>query len=214
MSAIYNAVGVRSVYYVVVEKVYFVTKKDEPTGEVSEKLEAHHSDTKLHAAFSCYVFNEKGEFLVTQRANSKKVWPCVWTNSCCGHPAPGESREDAIMRRMQEELGMTVENIQLVLPNYVYKTPPFKGIIEHEYCPLYVATATSGIKPNPEEVKDYKWVRWEWFLGQASADDSDYTDPASLEAPKWSWWCKDQVKLLKENKRFTDLLTAMNETSV
>ncbi len=68
------------------ELVYYVTQDDHPTGETEEKYAAHHANTRLHAAFSVYVFNDKGQLLVTQRAFSKKVWPGVWTNTCCGHP--------------------------------------------------------------------------------------------------------------------------------
>ena len=83
------------------ERIYYVDNNDQQTGESDEKLHAHHADTKLHAAFSCYIFNDKGQLLVTKRAETKKVWPDVWTNSCCGHPHPDESREDAVKRRSQ-----------------------------------------------------------------------------------------------------------------
>lgn len=184
------------------QQIYYVDEQDRPTGETEDKLVAHHSATKLHAAFSCYVFNTEGKFLVTQRAKRKKVWPGVWTNSCCGHPEPGENREAAIVRRMQEELGMTVDNIQLILPNYVYKTPPYKGIIEHEYCPLYVAITKDKPTPNPDEVEDYKWVSWDKFVHEASKDRNDYSILDTDKAPKWSWWCKDQLKHLARSDDF------------
>lgn len=189
------------------EDIYYVHPDGTPTGEICEKYAAHHANTKLHAAFSVYVFNKKGQFLVTQRAAVKKVWPGVWTNSCCGHPFPGESREDAIKRRLQYELGMTVDSLQVVLPNYTYKTPPFNGIIEHEYCPVYVAYATSETVPNPSEVAQYYWVDWQDFLRATKQDGP--TNEAFREwmqhVPQgesrklgiWSWWCKDQVKQMQ-----------------
>ena len=174
------------------ELIYYVNKDGTPTGETAEKYAAHNANTKLHAAFSCYVFNDKGQFLVTQRAFSKKVWPGVWTNSCCGHPAPGESREDAITRRLQDELGMTANNVQIALPSYTYQTTPYNGIIEHEFCPVYVAIATSEPVPNPNEVEAYKWIDWQDFITACAADDDTNTGI-------WSWWCKDQLKQLKGN---------------
>ncbi len=184
------------------EQIYYVDSNDNSTGGTAEKLVAHNANTKLHAAFSCYVFREDGKFLVTQRAKSKKVWPGVWTNSCCGHPEPGESREKAIIRRLQFELGLKVKEIQLIMPKYIYKTPPFKGIIEHEYCPVYTAVATGEPIPNPEEVEDFKWVNWEWYVDQLKHDNKDYSITYGEQAPKWSWWAKDQLKKLETVKSF------------
>jgi isopentenyl-diphosphate Delta-isomerase len=198
------------------ETIYFVDKNDQPTGKTQEKLTAHHSNTELHAAFSCYVFNENGKFLVTQRAHTKKVWHGVWTNSCCGHPFPEETRVDAINRRIQYELGMTVGSIKLIMPKYIYKTPLYGGIIEHEFCPVYVAIASSEPNPNPDEVEDFKWVDWEWYKSELENDSTDYSVfkdsiPADSELgknhiPKWSWWCKDQLELINSNKDFQDFL--------
>ncbi|MDQ5885915.1 MAG: geranylgeranyl diphosphate synthase, type [Patescibacteria group bacterium] len=179
------------------ELIYYVDENDKPTGETAPKLEAHNADTRLHAAFSCYIINDKGKFLVTQRALSKKVWPGVWTNSVCGHPFPNESREEAIIRRTQYELGMSVKVLQVVLPNYIYKTPPFNGIVEHEYCPVFFARAATMPNPNPEEVEEYKWMAWSEFISAAENDEADI----------WSWWCKDQLKQLKDNKLFNSLIT-------
>lgn len=196
------------------ELIYYVDKNDTPTGETSEKYAAHTATTKLHAAFSVYVFNSEGQFLVTQRAFTKKVWPGVWTNTCCGHPLPNEPREDAIARRLSYELGMEVKNIQLVIPAYIYKTPPYNGIIEHEYCPVYVATATSDPVPNSLEVAAFNWVDWDDYVKACESDGA--TDAGrrhwmttidkgeSRKLGIWSWWCKDQLNHLKDNTLFND----------
>ena len=168
------------------ELIVLVDDAGLPIGEV-EKYSSHHANTPLHNAFSCYVFNEKGEFLATQRAHSKKVWPDVWTNTVCGHPAPGESIIDAMKRRLNYELGMTADDFKVLLPDYRYKTPPYNGIIENEICPVYIARATSQPVPNPAEVEDYKWMKWDDYVSACETDTGDI----------WSWWCKDQLKHLK-----------------
>jgi isopentenyl-diphosphate Delta-isomerase len=165
------------------------------------KLPSHCEITPLHLAFSCYVFNDKGEFLATQRAHTKKVWPGVWTNSVCGHPAPGESMHDAINRRLEYELGMTASGIETLLTRYIYKTPPYNGIIEHEFCPVYIARATSDPQPNPMEVEAYKWMKWQDYVKQAEADAKD----------KFSWWCKDQLKIIKDHTLIKSYARAMEK---
>lgn len=155
----------------------------------ANKLASHHANTPLHLAFSCYIFNDKGELLVTKRADHKKVWPGVWTNSVCGHPAPGEELSAAIVRRAAYELGMTVRDITIAVSDYTYKAPAFNGVIEHEYCPIYCARMIDAPQPNPLEVGEYKWLSWTDFLQQAMNDTDD----------EWSWWCKDQLRLLRDH---------------
>lgn len=165
------------------EYVVLVDEKNRQIG-VAEKLSTHHDNTPLHRAFSCYIFNDKNQLLVTKRADIKKVWPGVWTNSVCGHPMPDESMKDAIKRRMSYELGMTADDLKLIVADYTYKTPPFNGIIENEFCPVYIARASSNPNPNADEVGDYKWMDWEDYKKQLADDKEDV----------YSWWCKDQLK--------------------
>lgn len=166
------------------ELIVYVDDQGVPTGETAPKLDAHTNHTRLHAAFSCYIFNDLGQILVTRRALTKKVWPGVWTNSVCGHPGPGEMDENAIVRRAQYELGMDVDDIEVILPDYIYKTPLFNGIIENEFCPVYLARMSSDPSPNVDEVDDFKWMDWNDFVVELKKDNLNI----------WSFWCKDQVK--------------------
>ena len=67
------------------------------------------------------MLDESGRLLVTRRALSKATLPGVWTNTCCGHPAPGEAIEDAVVRRVGQELGITLHDLRLVLPAFRYR---------------------------------------------------------------------------------------------
>lgn len=153
---------------------------------VAPKLASHHLHTPLHKAFSCYIFNELGQVLITQRALRKKVWPGVWTNSVCGHPAPGETDIAAIARRVYEEVGLELTGIEVALPNYRYITPPFNGIIENEICPVYLARAVNEPHANPAEVEAYVWMSWE-----------DYIADIQTRPEQYSYWAKDQLSGLQ-----------------
>ena len=48
------------------------------------KLEAHEKGI-LHRAFSVFVFNDKKELMLQQRAAHKYHSPLLWTNTCCSH---------------------------------------------------------------------------------------------------------------------------------
>ncbi len=143
------------------EYIVLINEQGEAIG-VAPKLSSHHANTPLHSGFSCYVFNEAGDFLLTQRALHKKVWPSVWTNSVCGHRAPGEAVPVAIQRRLAYELGISVASeIELINSTYRYTTPAYNGIVEYKFCPLYIARTTQAPLLNLDEVAAYRWQSWE-----------------------------------------------------
>jgi len=179
------------------ELIVLVDEDGTPIG-TADKLASHDRNTPLHLAFSCYVFDDDDQCLITHRALSKKVWPGVWTNSVCGHPGPGEATVAAIRRRAGYELGMTVRDIQVILPRYRYRTADRGGIVENELCPVYVARACSAPQPNPVEVEAVRWSTWPEMLRDAGADHDG----------SWSWWCKDQLGLLSEHPALLRYLQA------
>jgi isopentenyl-diphosphate Delta-isomerase len=180
-------------------QIVFVHETGTPTGEIGPKLESHTGSTKLHLAFSCYIFRHSDNtFLMTQRASGKKVWPGVWTNSLCGHPMPGERIEDAIWRRAKYELGIDgLMDIKCVLPTYRYTTPPYNGIIENEFCPVFIAYCNGELTPNSDEVEMYRWLPWRDYAAMV-------TDAANKNV--MSYWAKDQYIQLKETEPFVSML--------
>ena len=139
------------------EQVVLLDNDARPVG-IADKSEVHTTDTALHLAFSCHVYDASGNVLVTRRALSKLTWPGVWTNSFCGHPAPDESMDAAIRRRAQHELGITVGALEVVLPDFRYRAVDASGIVENEVCPVYRAETTDAVTPNPAEVSEFAWV--------------------------------------------------------
>ena len=83
------------------EQVILVNEKDEQIGLMS-KHEAHEKAV-LHRAFSVFVFNDKKELMLQQRAIEKYHSPSLWTNTCCSHQRDGESNIEAGKRRLFEE---------------------------------------------------------------------------------------------------------------
>ncbi|HAS1053694.1 TPA: isopentenyl-diphosphate Delta-isomerase [Enterobacter cloacae] len=123
-----------------------------------EKYAAHTSHTPLHLAFSSWLFNAKGECLITRRALSKKAWPGVWTNSVCGHPQSGEAVDQAIVRRCRYEVGAEITGITPVAAEFRYCETDPSGIVENEICPVFAARITNALTINSDEVMAYEWV--------------------------------------------------------
>jgi len=139
------------------EEVVLLADDGTPIG-VADKVGVHTAETPLHLAFSCHVFDADGRVLVTRRALGKLTWPGVWTNSFCGHPAPGEDPEGAVRRRARAELGIEVTGLELVLPDFRYRAVDASGVVEHEVCPVYRATTADAVLPNPAEVAEFAWL--------------------------------------------------------
>jgi len=137
------------------EPLILVNSKDEAVGEML-KADCHQGDGKLHRAFSLFIFNSSNQLLVHQRADSKPLWGGFWTNSCCSHPRVGETMEEAVARRSQEELGFSTET------RFIYKfeyTAHFEDIgTEHELCSVFVGQYDGDPRINSEEIRDYRWV--------------------------------------------------------
>jgi isopentenyl-diphosphate delta-isomerase len=169
--------------------VVLLDEDRQPCGTYA-KVDVHTADTPLHLAFSVYVFDRDARVLVTRRALSKRTWPGVWTNACCGHVRPAESAEDAARRRLQEELALRPTSLELVLPDFAYRAVSPEGIVENEVCPVFVATVDHDPIGDPDEVVQWQWADWAAFC--AVALDSPW-----LVSP----WAALQVPLLTQRWR-------------
>lgn len=152
------------------------------------KLATHHQATPLHLAFSCYLVDEGGRVLLTQRSRAKKTWPGVWTNSCCGHPMPGEEITAAVRRRLRYELGLRVSVIEPVLPAFRYRAQMVDGTAENEICPVFRAWCAPSAgpgKPNPAEVAQTRWISWNELTTSVRQGDLQVSP-----------WCVEQLNQL------------------
>ncbi len=121
------------------------------------KLEAH-KKWLLHRAFSLFIFNEKKELLLQQRALKKYHCWGIWTNTVCSHQRDWEKTLGAAKRRLQEELGISWKNIKII-DAIVYKETFPNGITEHEYDYVLIwKYCWENISPDPTEVMNYNWI--------------------------------------------------------
>ncbi|MCU1401619.1 MAG: Isopentenyl-diphosphate Delta-isomerase [Acidimicrobiales bacterium] len=135
----------------------------------ARKSDVHGTHTPLHLAISCYVVRPDGRVLLTRRSSTKRTWPGVWSNACCGHPRPGEPIEAAVRRHMFDELGMRAESIALALPDFTYRAVMPNGISEHEICPVHIAVSDDEPQLDPDEADSYEWVTWTELVDRAAS---------------------------------------------
>ncbi|WP_017557323.1 MULTISPECIES: isopentenyl-diphosphate Delta-isomerase [Nocardiopsis] len=128
--------------------------RDGTTVGTDGKLDAHLAPGRLHRAFSVFLFDGRGRLLLQKRAAGKYHSPGVWSNTCCGHPGPGEAPFLAAARRTAEELGAPPV-MMAEAGTVVYELQdPDSGLVEREYNHLFVGEAPEGLDPDPEEVAE------------------------------------------------------------
>src|SRR5690606_18668366 len=113
------------------------------------------------------------EMLIQKRSPIKYHSAGLWSNSCCTHPRPEESAEEAAVRRVREELGLGVELRPLF--EFVYRAELENGLVEHEYDHVFRGTTDEDPDPNPAEVSDWRWASLDELLNEVRADGSDYS---------------------------------------
>src|ERR1700761_5079987 len=165
--------------------VVLVDELDNEIGTM-EKMAAHLSPN-LHRVFSVFIFNADGAMLLQQRADGKYHSSGLWTNACCSHPAPGEDVRQSAMKRLQEEMGFTV-NIQEAF-SFIYQANLTNGLVEYEYDHVFVGTYNGPIAPEPAEVQDFCYKTIEDIEQDIVNDPDAYTE-----------WFKIALPLVKELK--------------
>lgn len=136
------------------EHVILVDTNDTPIGTM-EKMEAHQRGL-LHRAFSILLFNSNGEILLQKRASTKYHSGGLWTNTCCSHPLPGESIEEAVQRKLYQEMGIRHLTLDFAY-KFIYKAELGKGLTEHECDYVFIGQFDGIPVVNPDEVEDWKY---------------------------------------------------------
>ncbi|HEU4617317.1 MAG TPA: isopentenyl-diphosphate Delta-isomerase [Gammaproteobacteria bacterium] len=137
------------------EELILVDELDREIGH-KPKAECHTGNGVLHRAFSIFVFNGDDELLLQQRSLDKPLWPSYWSNTCCSHPRRGESMEQAVSRRLIQELGFDCPLEFL----YKFKYHAQYGALgaEHEYCWVYFGRYDGPVDANVNEIAALRFV--------------------------------------------------------
>jgi isopentenyl-diphosphate delta-isomerase len=147
-----------------------VDSSDNVVGPIS-KFIAHRGDGVLHRAFSVLLFNEDNKLLIQKRSNDKITFPGYWANTCCSHPLFIENELDsnssrgvgnAAIRKLSQELGIDTDKIVVdefnLMGRFEYTSRSEGGWIENEIDYVIGIHTNVDIKPNINEVSEYKWV--------------------------------------------------------
>ena len=153
------------------EMIILVDENDREVGS-EEKMRAHKKGV-LHRAFSIFAFNEKGEMLLHRRAKTKYHSGGLWSNTCCSHPRVGELLEEAVHRRLKEEMGFDTDLKEIF--HFIYRAQ-VGDLIEHELDHVFIGKYSGEVNPDPAEVDDYKWMPVDAVQEDVKKSPEKYTE--------------------------------------
>jgi len=136
------------------ELLVLVDERDRRVG-VAPKMAAHIHGWR-HRAFSVFVINDRQELLLQKRAAVKYHSGGLWTNTCCGHPRPGEQVAQAAHRRLHEEMGFDCQLNHIGAIQYSLDVG--NGLFEREYLHLFVGHWNGQPEPAADEVCAWRWT--------------------------------------------------------
>jgi len=162
------------------EHVILVNDQDDSIGTM-EKMEAHEKGV-LHRAFSVFLFNEKGEMLLQQRAKDKYHSGGLWTNTCCSHPRPKESTLHAATRRLMEEMGIETQVHEIF--QFIYKAKLDRGLIEHELDHVFFGHFDGEFEINKDEVESARYISKKELLAEVDSAPESFTEWFKIALPE------------------------------
>lgn len=177
-----------------IEYVILVDENDNPLGQ-QEKLKAHEL-AQCHRAFSVFIYRMNShheiEILLQQRHQDKYHCGGLWTNTCCGHPRPGETTLNAATRRLFEEMGIRSDLKEVGVFHYI---APFEnGLTENEIDHVFIGTMQNeNITPHPEEIQDYRWTNTQGLMFELQENPKQFTP-----------WLQPALSLILEASPFQD----------
>jgi len=111
----------------------------------------------LHRAVAVLLFDSAGRLLI-QRRSSRKDWMAgYWDLSSTGHVRARESYQEAAVRELQEELGVSCP-LRFVSK---YLAPKFSagGLTEWEYVSIFEGTYEGEVRRDGVEVEEARFVK-------------------------------------------------------
>lgn len=160
------------------ERVILVDGKDREIGS-AEKLAAHRSGS-LHRAVSVLIWDRAGRMLLQQRACGKYHSAGLWSNTCCGHPRPGEDTAVAAARRLRDEMGISCALDYL--GQIAYRAAFANGLVENEIVHVFRGRYDGVVQLDANEAQACAWRTLDEIRNEIAADPE-----------RFSYWFREYV---------------------
>jgi isopentenyl-diphosphate Delta-isomerase len=170
------------------DSLILVDEADREVGHL-DKAQCHQGKGVLHRAFSLLIFNDAGELLLQQRSQGKRLWPLFWSNSCCSHPRRAETMEEAIHRRLYEELGLHCP-LQFLF-KFQYQAQFDAAGAEQELCSVFVGRTSDPVRIDPSEIFAWRWISPEALQAELAGAGAERFTP---------WFVMEWERILRDHR--------------
>lgn len=163
------------------DKLIWVDLFDQEIGS-GEKMETHVKN-QLHRAFSVFIVYD-GKMLIQRRALGKYHSGGLWANACCSHPRWGETLEDAVQKRMEEELGIPKGSCipkELFSFNYFSQ---YDGLSEYEIDHVFVTDYHGELNVDADEIMALRWITLEDLKKEMECEPQKFSTWFLIAAPR------------------------------
>ncbi len=141
------------------ELIDILTPDGKSTGKTALKSEAHKHGW-FHATVHIWLFTSDKKILLQKRALTKKVFPGLWDISVAGHIAAGEYILSAAKREVFEEIGLELQENDLIkIGTRIHQVIHKNGIQDNEHHHVFIAELKVPVQKliiQKEEVADIK----------------------------------------------------------
>lgn len=124
----------------------------QPTGRRIRRDDPVNEGERLLVVHVC-LMNSRGEMLIQKRQIWKDRFPGCWDISAGGFALAGENSQQAVLRELQEELGLVLpsEKLRFLLRE------PFSYVLD-DFFLAYSDEQAESFTPQPEEVSEVRWA--------------------------------------------------------
>ena len=135
-------------------------KNGKKTGEIVLKDFAHTYGIWHGSVHLIIISNDKKRILLQKRCSLKKLFPNMWDISVGGHVSSLESSIDSIKRELGEELGLSLDKLDIKLIKRIKEIFKNGDIDSREFVDVYLTFADVDLKDvvlQEDEVSEVCW---------------------------------------------------------
>ena len=104
------------------QEMFPIVDEDGNILSAATRGECHSGSKLLHPVIHLHLFNTKGEIYLQKRPDWKDIQPGKWDTAVGGHIDLDESVEQALVREVNEELGISLPHTPQRLAHYVFES--------------------------------------------------------------------------------------------